>query len=361
MKPTKSIKIKFLNKIIGAFIALVGVTSLANAATLTVDNKTNAVAMYSSLQDAITAASSGDVILVAGSATSYGGIIIDKQLTLIGAGYKSDTQIGLGTTLSSIAFHDGSANSSVSGFVTGSITGGKNASGIVVERCQITKYSTGSSGQTDNEMTFRNCVFISPQYTGSTITASFYTPSQITLQNCVFSVSSWYSDHVLNSTLATSNVIFDHCLFIGGKFTQDQCEGVIVSNSIFINSRANGATNSSFSNNITDGTQIFVANTNTGGNNLNETDPLFSNESNNVFEYTDDYRLQTGSPAIGAASDGTDIGIYGGSYPFPEGGEGEYLMAASPKIPQIYEMNIENASVPVSGTLSVQVKAKKID
>ena len=54
-----------------------------------------------------------------------------------------------------------------------------------------------------------------------------------------------------------------------------------------------------------------------------------------------------------------DIGIYGGPYPFPDGGVsgGGYQTSQETPIPQIYEMNGQNSLIPLNGTFQVAVKA----
>ena len=121
-------------------------------------------------------------------------------------------------------------------------------------------------------------------------------------------------------------------------------------------------TNCTFNNNISYNTtndNFNITGTNSGGSNLVGQDPLFVSTGTSMnFEYIDDYNVQTGSPAINAGTDGTDIGIYGGSYPWPEGGisGSGFMYSQEPQIPQVNEMNIQNSTIPIGGTLNVQVK-----
>jgi hypothetical protein len=99
---------------------------------------------------------------------------------------------------------------------------------------------------------------------------------------------------------------------------------------------------------------------NSGAGNQMGIDPLFENVTNNdTYNDTFNYRLKTGSPGKNAGTDGTDLGIYGGSYPFPSGGAigSGFDTSPMPPIPQVTELNILNATVPVNGTLNVNVKA----
>ena len=101
----------------------------------------------------------------------------------------------------------------------------------------------------------------------------------------------------------------------------------------------------------------MLVNYNTGVNNQIDVDPLFVNVSSTTFDYAYDYHLQATSPGKNAGTDGTDIGIYGGAYPFPSGGEVPWQTSIKPYMPQILEMNVLNAVIPLNDTLQVQVKA----
>jgi len=97
---------------------------------------------------------------------------------------------------------------------------------------------------------------------------------------------------------------------------------------------------------------------NTGGGNLENVDPLFVSVASSVFDFSYDYHLEDLSPGKEAGTDGTDIGIYGGSYAFPSGGDVPWQTSAMPALPQILRMNILNTVLPENGTLQVQIEAK---
>jgi hypothetical protein len=90
-----------------------------------------------------------------------------------------------------------------------------------------------------------------------------------------------------------------------------------------------------------------------GTNNLNNTNPLFTNigtPANPAFLYTNNYKLALGSPAIDAGSDGDDLGIYGQGFLFQ--------MKGYPfDLPYPTQINITNAIVEAGGTLQVNFKA----
>ena len=118
-----------------------------------------------------------------------------------------------------------------------------------------------------------------------------------------------------------------------------------------------------FSNNITvsNSSDVLPFGTNTGGNNFNNVAAanLFVSGASILQNYpsicAQDWHLKVTSPGHNAATDGTDIGMYGGNYPMPN------LSGISNLLPQMTLMNINNANVPVNGNLDVHFKAKRND
>lgn len=328
----------------------------------TVDNKPNSSANFTDLQTAIDSASAGDTLMVAGSHDRYGeytGINITKKLAILGAGYKVNNQWGLTTKFGYVYFKPrlnqfGNITSMpnqsfISGIDLIHITIHEPVTNITIDR----SYISGRLGIDNNtSVVVRNSIISGIDDSGGS--SSDYEKIDVLLNNCII------RGH-LNSLNPASNFLVDHCIFINESYSLlEDVSYAIISNSIFYGVSTGFAEYTTFSNNISfGGTTEFIYGTNTGGNNLVNVNPQFNRAEGFEFSFNDDYRLQPGSSAIGAASDGTDMGIYGGNFPFPIGGEGEYLMAAPPRIPQIMEMNIQNATVPENGTLKVVLKARK--
>lgn len=335
----------------------------------TVDNKPNSSANFTDLQTAIDSASAGDTLMVAGSNDSYGEINVTKKLVLFGAGYKIDNQWGLITQTGSVRFIAYDAIDNPDGDASESVFSGFQSSkhnlydySIEIEKCK--------------NITIERCYIPGTIHHSGDHSADVMIRSSTIIKNSIISniAGSWgggsnaYRSIITNSIIKgditnlqpTSEIIIDHCLFAASQPLYYNSSYLIISNSIFYNAGIINCSYITFSNNLSFGNSNteFIFSTNTGGNNLVNVNPQF-NKVESAFSFDDDYRLKPGSPAIGAASDGTDIGIYGGSFPFPIGGEGEFLMAAPPRIPQIMEMNIQNATVPENGTLKVVLKARK--
>ena len=75
------------HQIIAALGCAMFTITLAQAKTITVDNKVGSVAMYAVVQTAVNLAVPGDTILIAGSPISYGHVDVRKQLHFVGPGY----------------------------------------------------------------------------------------------------------------------------------------------------------------------------------------------------------------------------------------------------------------------------------
>ena len=69
------------------------------------------------------------------------------------------------------------------------------------------------------------------------------------------------------------------------------------------------------------------------------------------FEFTHNFHLQENSIGIGNGNDGTDIGIYGGWYPWKDG-----ALPANPRVSQfnISPINPENGLIQINATVEGQ-------
>ncbi len=155
-----------------------------------------------------------------------------------------------------------------------------------------------------------------------------------------------------------SNIYFLNNLFLysGNVFGQNGTgnRNLTLFNNIFYGSVPNGSISGAlFENNISYGGTSTAFPTGSGNvlsNNLPNTDPVFVNAATGAYSYTNDYSLQSTSPAIGAGNDGLDIGL--------SGGNGYFQKYGIPGIPQIRAFSITspaNATVAPGGSLQVQV------
>jgi hypothetical protein len=330
----------------------------------TVSNNPNSPGQYTSVATAYAAASVGDTLYVVGSMVSYGGIAITKSITIIGSGYYPNSQNSLPTTFSGITISriptsDPSGTQiigikvlsiSMAGY-TGSPT--LALSGIGIVRCDV---GGVYPAELVSQCTVLNCIvgnFLIN--TSSTVTGTYNLYNNIIKQYIYTGYGGYYN---INNNLFISSS--------GNAFSSSSSNMSVVNNIFYggVNHTVPTGTNNIFKNNLTTNTVSFTSGgTNTSTNNIINTSPLFVSSSLNTYTNTADYHLGSGSPAIGAGFGGVDIGIYGGTLSFPSGGASLSGFQTSPsaKIPQIYEMNLLNPAVSTSGTLSIQVKVRKVD
>jgi hypothetical protein len=332
-----------------------------NAAVWTVSNDPDHPMQFSGLQEAIDAVSAGDTLYVSGSTIDYGYITIKKEVHLIGAGYNPAKQASTpsfisGIELDTITDISGASNTSIEGFKIGSFGSTLYAwdthwvHNIVLRRNYF--LSSISITRVDNLLIRNNII-------GDYIINNY--SRDIIIANNIFIGDRPLRNFHLNSTF----VICNNNVFMGNNIPDQNCiasnhlKRFIFNNNIFygidIEADQGGASIElcEWNNNISYGLGDItfpITGSNSGANNQEGVDPLFVNCPAFTFDYTYDFHLQTGSPAIGAGTYGTDIGLYGGPAPFVDGGG---LVA----IPQITRLTIINSMLPKNETLQVDIKA----
>ena len=355
-------------------------TTCAWSAVRTVSNNASRPAQFSTFNAAQTASAAGDTIYIQGSPFTYTTFTITKRLVVVGAGYNPNNQFGQPTKTDGITFDNDSALPDPSGSViTGLfINGGISLSGtditnnIRIFRCTINGnvFLNFNSTFVDSWLIYNN---ILQTVIANTSTRTQAGPTNIIIANNIVRGSVGF--------ITSSSTLIDHNLFLGTANGTQYLFNVIISNNIFIRSSSTAMSQvvlCTYNNNLSNQSTIsplgeyspsnnFVATflgtgggSNSGSGNQIGVDPLFQNVTNNdTYVNTFDYRLKAASTAKNAGTDGTDLGIYGGSYPFPSGGAigSGYDTSPMPPIPQVTELNILNATVPVNGSLNVNVKA----
>jgi predicted nucleic-acid-binding Zn-ribbon protein len=336
-----------------AAIMLCGLHS--QAAIITVSNAPNSPGQYTNLQEALDAANSGDTIYVSGSMTSYGTIDIDKQITLVGAGFNPNNQYNLKSEIGSVSLkaNDDPINptdasgTTITGFkISGISVSDNNINDIKILRNEITSSITTGSKYCQGWIIKNNIIDRIQTYTYATIYATDFVISNNIINNYIRYFKS-------NTILIANNIFPDGFSFTGISLATIQ-------NNIFYGGTTSGCNYCTFLNNLSIGADnIFDYNENTANDeNLVNVDPLFIDVSSYTFDFAYDYHLQEGSPCIGAGTDEEDMGIYGGMYPFPSGGDVPFQTSPMPSMPQIVNMTILNYVVPADGTLEVEISAK---
>lgn len=265
--------------------------------------------------------------------------------------------VGHETTISSLSFDYTTG-------LTGTNSSNSSASGLDVSYIYISK--DGSNGSVKNvkiSRCYMNGIYLGEQ-------------SSALVQNCYISTvnklgknaSGIFKNNIIfsgGSSQASSSLIYDHNIFLIG-FTVDYAT---LSNNIIINGTISSSSDhSTFVNNIIFNPQNIISlpigsDFNTGSNNILNTNPAFINKEGSSFlPQKDNLHLLPSSPGIKARTDGTDIGIYGGSSPWVDGGtyESGNMYSIMPKAPQTNDIFIHNVVVPVGGKLKVSTKGVRV-
>lgn len=361
-------------------------------AILIVDHNFNAPTganIYATLQEAVDAAATGDIIQVQPSPTAYGNVSIDKQVTLMGIGFNLTKEVPLISTLGTIT-------------LTNTIDNGDDASGTIITGLNFTWlylgvltgpaytlsdvtvhnntvdyiYNISTYSDIDNLKVYSNRVDQWLDITKTIINSIIYknvfrgdltfdssSPCDVIITNNII-----YGD--IDVLAAASNVTILNNDFVGVSPTTkafDYLLDIVVSNNIFYGRtparNANGSASSFFDRNIFTNNMSYVTGndalppagtSNTGSGNSPGVNPdLTAVPVLSTWSAASDFTLAGGSPAIDAGSDGTDIGITGGLYPWTD----PNLILQTTAAPTIEILDTSTVINP-GDDLPVRVKAK---
>ncbi len=350
------------------FGCLLLAASFVNATIRTVSNLPSTLAQFNTIQAAIDASISGDTVYVHGSPNVYATFTItNKQLVIIGPGWSPNKNLPF--------------VASVPGFtITGASSGNTEIQGLVV-----TSTITIVTNHPDNLRFIRNqfqtLTFSinqgSTTYIGYLFEGNFFDNAQVagtastTYQNFLFQNNDFFENgSAVNGNIAgftnSLNVLFNHNLWYGpGSASRDcfssNCQFMLLTNNIFVRrNAASSNSNSTFNNNITFNAvnnTPWASNGNTdAGGNVNNLDPqMVAQTAVNAGTNSPllDFTIAAG-PANNSGSDGKDMGLL-----YDAIGSLNWTTSRSSRLPFIFSMNIVNPTIPVGGTLNVQVEARK--
>jgi hypothetical protein len=321
-----------------------------------VNNTVGQDADFNSLSAAITAATAGDSIYVQPSATTYGDIVINKQLFILGAGHNPEFS-NYASTLGVVTFQSGSSGTILKGFAIFMLVGTiyNTSNDVVISGCWVNAQNpTYFSQGTWNNWTFEGNIFMS-QSNGINLSSL---GSNIVFRNNI--LHTFGGSNIVG--YCSPGFVFENNIFMCTDNTNfnaalNLSNGVVLRNNIFYTTTttgtnvANSCNSCTWENNVTYNPNLEFTDL-PGTNNLNNTNPDFINVPllNISFSYAKDYHLNTGSPLIGTASDGGDIGLYGGIYEFRMEGIDNTL-------PRIINVTPLTATAPPGGVLQVNLKA----
>lgn len=299
--------------------------------------------------NAYNASSAGDTIYLPGG-TFTPPTSIDKKLVILGAGHYNDSTLATGKT-----------------FINGNIILKENADEFDIEGVEITGKISFSYDESVNNVVIKRCKVNA----GTEVLGGFTNPSQnLSLIGNVLIGAVYLGNAQI--VLVSNNILYSGI---------DATNGNIISNNIFLNMLGNGSyenfrgDNNTLSNNIIVSCGVYGVTTgsyvgNIFKNNLFTctvpgfgTTPtlisnyigvaqtgIFINQTGIAFDYTHNYHLQNPTTYLG--SDGTQIGIYGGIFPYKDG--------AVPCNPHFQIKSIA-PQTNTSGELNIQIQVEAQD
>lgn len=290
---------------------------------------------YQYLDVAMTNAANGDNIYLPGGNIQFSpgvlNFIIDKAVHIYGTGYNPNYAGVLNTTMIS------DTTSIVSGASGGSIEGVQftapylefqsqanpaAVNNFVIRRCRIAILDIGRTGNITAQcanITISECIitqlYSSPGFTNSLVEKSFLgSPAYSCTIGTGMSVGVIFRNNIIDGpggnpycVCSVNGAEFQNNIILASGSSGDfyGCTNLIVSNNVV--RVINGipyCTGCTFSNNISNATAA----------------DLYTNATSGAYSYSSDYHLLSTSVGKNAGNDGTDIGIYGTSSPFKEGG-----------------------------------------
>ena len=326
---------------------------------------------FEDLPDALVAAQSGDFIYVPGGTFSLGNDTIKKGVTIIGAGHYPDSTLATNQTIiaGTIRIGNGAHGLHLEGlfisgdvFLTHAVNNYQRADNVMIRRCSVGNITSNGNVYTQNEAD-----------------TSFSRNWQI-VQNVIRGDVNLGFMKAFNMH---ANIVNGHIYnaFWGGTFTNNHFLYISQSDRVFAGVRyctlkdnifytnwdisypgyacdapACGSYGNTFLNNMfaTAPSGLNMGVVVAEVNNIFSVSPdyFFQNFSPGGFNYNYNFQLIAGSPGIGAASDGTDIGIYGSS--------DNYKDSAVPFNPHISFKNIGSNTTP-DGMLQVHIRVSAQD
>jgi hypothetical protein len=340
-----AIKMKNFKFSLSIVFVLILTTSIAQQKTAL--NSNGVTTIYSGptqFVDSYNAAIDGDTIYLPGGIfNSYP--TINKRLVIYGAGFHPDSISVTQKTLinNSLTIQEDADSSVIQGLeVNGTINTYNNhkVDGLVITRCLVDAISiVGSMTSPCNNVIIKENIILGDVHlanasysdvTNNLIEGRFYNGENNAIQNNIF--------------------FYDNA----GGYTLNNMNNCYIANNVFLRTDLSRTyTNiefTTFSNNVFAGTPN--PGTNTWVNNYENIDisTFFVNQTGNAPDFYQDYHLT--DPATYVGYDATEVGIFGGLYPFKEG--------TLPNNPHFQAKTIATQT-DVNGDLNIQIQVSAQD
>lgn len=321
-----------------ALIVAIATSVTVHAQTIALHSATGVqiIKGNTALATAYAAAQSGDTLYLSGG-TFTPPSVFDKKLMIFGAGHYVDSTLATGKT-----------------FINGNLTLTENADLFYLEGVEITGTFAITNNHSVNNVTIKRC-----KMNGLfTVPGNLSTPSHnLALIENVFAnaiylnnaQSAIVSNCIIQINLAWSygNVIKNNIMLFPDAFAIHDGTNNQISNNIFIGGALSNGAGNIYNNNLfvvaspQYGTTPTISGNYTG---IAQT-AIFVNQTGNAFNYEHNYHLQNPTTYLG--TDGTQVGIYGGTFPYKEG--------AVPTNPHIQVKNIA-PKTDANGNLQIQIQ-----
>lgn len=349
-------------------------SALSYAGIITVDNRAGSGANYSTISSAVSAATNGDTLYIHPSTSSYGGFTLNKGLVIIGSGHNPEFTGGVGATITTISLSNGSSNSQFIGLIIDAIKCNvwQTSHNILIRnnffpKFQAIKGAFGDASES-NDWIIEGNVFIEEIGCGACVIidlqtgATGVTNSNWIIRNNFIQSKGSQNNTVIFGNLNASTVVENNIILhrnTNAIFKSDVVGGEFRNNIFWITQAgftdvSTDATNVVFSNNLTyhsNGSLVLLA----GDNNVDNSDPEFTllDSSDPLWNYLNNYQLSATSPGADAGEDGSDVGIYGGTFIF--------RMEGYPQnFPRFIDFDVlSNTIVPPGGTIEISINATR--
>lgn len=326
-------------------VLFLGITAYAKATTITLNNNNPSGGQFTTFAAAQAAASNGDTILVQGSTTNYGNMQISKRLVIIGPGHNpTDKQNSQKAFCDYLTFLGGSGSTKVYGLEVSSVLIDGSTTNVELHLLYIGDKILTRSHSNDNWI-IEGCVFGSG---GINVNGQGYSTSGTIYRNNIF-------NGYIESLGGSGYRYFQNNIFLGTtSYAFRSSPSIYANNNIFYRQgmQDNGNSNSIiYTKNVS--YQCSGGNTFPNGTgNFEGIDPQFvtSLGSGAYFDYATNYTPQNAA-ILGTGSDGTDVGIYGGT--------GDYHQYGVPRSPYIKTFTITGPNTVNAGDpVQIYIKAK---
>ncbi|WP_299556289.1 hypothetical protein [Seonamhaeicola sp.] len=348
------------------FVVLFSIcTTIQAQNVLIVDNNQGSGAQYTTLQTAVDAANPDDIIYIQPSPNSYGDVYMKKPLKIYGIGHNPQLNAGQYARVSSVLFRNANASGSqISGLYISNIylddTNYSNHDIVITNNRLYTVYGNSHTGRANNVIISGNFF-----YHNSSRALDNYNSQNWIISNNTFSRPNSYWGYDIfyrlnSSTIFNNNIILSRQAGdSNGAITLfNSCSGTQLTNNIFIftgnnveNFNLGGNSALNFQHNLTYSYNSTL-DALSGTNNINNTDPQFVafNPNTSLNSTANDYHIQGGSPAEDAGTDGNDLGVFNGAYPFS-------LRGYPTQLPYLTDFVIHNNIITAGTPLNINIKA----